>query len=605
MHRNGSDNAESGENSSWSRLEWLLILLPAALIAFHTLQNNDLPMHLAIGDWILEHATVPDYDPFSGGVDKASWVPHEWLAGVGYSLVYRWFGDPGLIAAAVLGSLLFALLHALVLVRLGATRLGMLWWSVPLWLMAGRRLMLRPHLIALALVFLLWWLLLEARRRPRLLWFVPLVLVFWVNVHGSYYLGLGIVFCGLLLSGHEHAASWRLRGLIGALSCVALLVQPFGIEGLLHPLRLTGSEVFMQQIREWAPPFGSGDHSALFRETPAFAVSVLFIAAILAGLARRAVPLPYGLFLLATLLLYLRHQRYLALFAAAALPYAPFITSVARSWGAKWASRAVVVGFAAFLIVLGYPATWDSVRPPIRAGGVYLWAAPLPLWEVDQLLASGYRGVVLCEYHHGGVVAWRSGALLRPTMDSRNSVYGAERFLAHQQALDTGAAVELFDHAVAALVSAPWKWPQRSALHARLASDPSWLLVSYTNDYFCYVRAGAAEAGPGLDTAALRLVRPDTGTITIQSTQQLPQLIREAEFGLRLLPPPVKCLQIYGVAKVTEARLSVGDGARAALDQARRAAAAVRAQPRSQGDTLRLEELEKLIQETVIADGES
>lgn len=578
--------------------EWVLIALPAAFISFHTLQNNDLPMHLAIGEWILEQGVIPHQDPFAGSVDNAPWVPHEWLAGVGAALVHRLAGAWGLVAAAVAGGVLFALCHAAVVVRIGGTRLGLLLWSAPLWLMAGRRLMLRPHLLSLILVFLLWWILLEARRRPRLLWLVPLVLAFWVNVHGSYYLGLGIVFCGLLLDGGQHAGSVRQRIGIFVLSALALLVQPYGLEGLLHPLRLTGSEVFMQQVLEWAPPLGSSANSAFFRTTPGFAISVVFCCVLLPCLARRTVPLPYGLFLLAALLLYLRHQRYLALFAAAALPYAPWIGLTIKHRARAWLPRSVPLALAIFVLAVGFPVTWSSVRPPIRAGGVQLWAPQLPIWEVDQLVQSGFRGKVFCEYDHGGVVAWRSSAQLQPTMDSRNSVYGAALFEQHQAAL-AGNGSPFLDTAEVAIVAAPWL-RQRSELHETLLDrDGPWLLLSYNYYYFCYVRAGSA--GGTLDQSTLRLVRPDVGWSKIQSAEQLPRLLAEADFGFHQYPRPITALSIYGKAHLMAVNLALQRGAekgqvQASLQKARAATQLLRARTdRRPVDTQNLRDMEQLL----------
>ncbi|MGE3164325.1 MAG: hypothetical protein AB7O52_05435 [Planctomycetota bacterium] len=64
-------------------MAWVLVVAPPVVISCHTLQNNDLPMHLAVGNWILDHREVPDRDPFSANGSNQTWVPHEWLAAVG------------------------------------------------------------------------------------------------------------------------------------------------------------------------------------------------------------------------------------------------------------------------------------------------------------------------------------------------------------------------------------------------------------------------------------------------------------------------------------------------------------------------------------------
>ena len=178
-------------------LFWVALL--PGVIALHPLANNDLPLHIAIGEWVLAHGTLPSQDPFSFTAGGAPWVPHEWLAGVLFALVERGGGVVGLTLLAAAGAALLAVVHRGVMARLGVDLTTQLLWGLPLWLMAGRRLMLRPHLIAMVLPFLLWWLLLSARTQPRRLWLVPALMVVWVNLHGSFLMGFGIIALDLVL----------------------------------------------------------------------------------------------------------------------------------------------------------------------------------------------------------------------------------------------------------------------------------------------------------------------------------------------------------------------------------------------------------------------
>ncbi|MCI0650907.1 MAG: hypothetical protein L0Z55_03370 [Planctomycetes bacterium] len=475
------NRAES--RSGLRALDLCLFVLPAAVIAFHPLANNDLPMHLAIGEWILREGSIPAADPFSFTAPPGEWVAHEWLAGVAFALVHAWAGPHGLVALAVLGAILLAALAARVARGFSTDAGELLFWVPVIWLLAGRRIMLRPHLIAEALPFLVWWILLRARGRPALLALLPLVMAFWANLHGSFYLGLAIIAADLLLAAKEHRAGWRLRlaALIG--SAFALFVQPFGTAGLTEPFALTSDPVFMRFVTEWASPFGAAPGSAEFRSTLDFALSLPWLALVAIGLVvnRRGLPLSYRLFVLGTAILYVKHQRYLMLFALASLPCLPF-----RVPGPAWLPslrrslpRAIALATAAALLCFGFPERWGVTR---QCGSGF--AGNLPIAEVRDLAARGVSGNVLCEYDYGGVIAWASEGRLKVSMDSRNTVYGADLYLRHLAALevrdpltfavDSKDLDALLSRCDAAVLRDGDKFPERALICAILDADPAW-----------------------------------------------------------------------------------------------------------------------------------
>jgi hypothetical protein len=109
-----------------------------------------------------------------------------------------------------------------------------------------------------------------------------------------------------------------------------------------------------------------------------------------------------------------------------------------------------------------------------------------------SILANEWKvtGVVFCEYEYGSVVPHASDGRLKPTMDSRNTVYGAQRYLAHQAAL-AGEAKEqlrLLNLANAVLIRTE---ASRSALASRLDQSADWAPIHV--DPYCrmWVRESA------------------------------------------------------------------------------------------------------------------
>jgi hypothetical protein len=156
-------------------------LAVAALRPLNPARNNDVFIHLTSGRLLLEEGRVQRTDRYSFTAPGARYVPHEWGTQALYALAERSAGIPGVIVTARLLPAL-ALLAVLVLA----------------FAVARHRLLARPDLLALALLIACLWLLLrhrrlarEGRRSRAVWWLIPLQLA-WVNLHGSFPLGVAL-----------------------------------------------------------------------------------------------------------------------------------------------------------------------------------------------------------------------------------------------------------------------------------------------------------------------------------------------------------------------------------------------------------------------------
>jgi hypothetical protein len=150
----------------------------------------------------------------------------------------------------------------------------------------------------------------DERRAPALGWAALMLL--WANLHGSWALGLAIA--ALLALDTLIAAKWDRRLLLGWLafglvSAAMAMLTPNGIDGFLHPLRVSQMET-LQLVQEWRP--------SNLKTTPWFFAALGLVVA--AMLWRRPRLSPVRAFLLAALLAMalhqMRHQAVLAIVAA-------------------------------------------------------------------------------------------------------------------------------------------------------------------------------------------------------------------------------------------------------------------------------------------------
>lgn len=222
----------------------------------------DLGWHLRTGQLIWETGAIPHADPYSFTVAGQPWITHEWLAEwLMYPLYARFgFGGPlALCAAAITVGLWLAYRQlredgtgqvAAALLTLFASLAAMdVWGSRPL----AFTLALGP-LFALALRR--WW-----RGQERSLWVLPVLMTVWVNLHGGYVFGLGLM---ALYLGAGVLARWlgteAPRGSLARLSVatgaclLATLANPNTYHILWYPFDTLSSGAMRAYLQDWPSP---------------------------------------------------------------------------------------------------------------------------------------------------------------------------------------------------------------------------------------------------------------------------------------------------------------------------------------------------------------
>lgn len=404
-----------------------IVLLTILLMNIHTIDEPDMGFHLSMGRWILAHRTLPVTDPLTYTVPDHEYTDMHWLYQVLAWLLWT-TGESYLYTLAHAACVLTAFLITICNAR---KRRGN--WIVIACLMlvsavaSEIRFSTRPEVISWVFlaVFIL---ILENRRdgRPAGLWFLPVLMLIWVNIQGIYIIGLIIVCCYLLddfVRRHRFSLPlWTMAGLTGV-SCV---VNPYGIKGMTFPFllstRLHGENRFATTIGEFLSPweldprnFGSG---ITFLLISYYMLAVLVPTLLLLTWRRRTATdwLITGTFWI----LAAQALRNIPLFCLATLPVAAEAVrdlhgqclSRWHGWRQTWRCwyRAGGIGAGAvclILLVLITNGAWYHVtHRPIRLG-FGLASGFLPVRSTDFLKANNLEGRILNELRFGGFLSWR------------------------------------------------------------------------------------------------------------------------------------------------------------------------------------------------------
>jgi hypothetical protein len=390
----------------------VLALAVFALAAFApaVLGDGDTWTHVATGDWILDHRAIPSVDLFTFSFAGAPWIAHEWLADVLFALARRLAGWSGVTwltgVAAAVATYVFARrvardLTGPALVVMAALALGLILPS----------LLARPHMLALAL-FAIWCdQMLTARERDRA---PPIALaalmIPWANLHGGFLFGLALIAPFALEALIATPAERRLQtlrdwALFALASVAAALITPFGVEGLLFPIRLLKSSE-LAGVSEWRP------------ENFAHPGPMEFA---LLGLIGLAVTKPFRLAPIRALLLvglihmslqHARHEMLLAILAPMLLAK-PIAEGLGLAAGAPKAPRAWWLGALAVAVAV----TGARLALPTPRGD----SASAPQSALAAVPADLRAQPVLNAYAFGGYLLF-SG--LRPFIDGRADMFG-------------------------------------------------------------------------------------------------------------------------------------------------------------------------------------
>ena len=478
-------------------LLWLLILLILIFGGPRDILLGDpgLGWHLRTGQWILENRQVPAHDLFLflSNPDKP-WVDSQWLAQLVFSLIQRLGDNSSLL---VFGWILCVAPHILILTPLTIKRCDSfaLGSSAVIFaaVVASIQWLLRPVLFSFLFFALVYCLAFrfyqytrgEDEHRPKSFYVIPVLFLFWVNLHPAFIMGLAVlvVLSLLILLKSGFSERFYLALSVSVLSVLATLVNPYGLAVYHHIFSLVGNEYFMRLNREWLPP---DIFSAPFL---AFTVSLFFVICGLRASIKKS-----GVFDVVLLLglgvLSLLQRRYIPYFAIVScftlaeglrvsLGKVSLLSSFGRSLEKMYGRETYPKWAIIFCFVFGGIVLISGQIPFSAKDHTYLSnLRPYALSKALRDLPNSGSGRVLNHPDFGGATilfAWPSKSLF---IDDRNIVNGEMRY---REFFEINQATgNSFDK----IKSYDFEWillPESSPIVSSLLSSNNWRRIAVDN----------------------------------------------------------------------------------------------------------------------------
>jgi hypothetical protein len=460
---------------------------------------------------------IPRDDVFAYTSTVSPAVHHEWGVGAVLYLVVvgAGLGELGLgLLRAVLVGIVVACTVAVARRRgAGGAELALLAPLAMILLWTGLA-PVRAHLFTFALLgLLLYFLELDRTGERRWLLAWPGMAVAWVNLHGGWVVGAGVLGLAAI---ERFAREWRAGGMLGgwrgtrhlfaasAATVPLALLNPWGwdyLPYLWHALLLD-----RPRMTEWAPLW-----SSQFGWAPAgFFLATVLVAAYAATRGREWRRVPGPLVLVVTGVLAVRSIRILPIYSivwfsyvSAAVADTPLAAALDRWWRRHYrpvAAAALLVAVIGFVRAGPGSAFWAVVPTESGdSGHVY------PAGAVGYLAEAGFEGNLMTPFSVGAYVSWHLYPSVKVGLDSRYEVAFDPGFVEDAFRFYEGADGwdSFLERVPSDAVLVARQAPLHRLLEASAGDLSQWTLVYMDDAYSVFVGPEwAARLPPAVSTEA-------------------------------------------------------------------------------------------------------
>ncbi len=239
-----------------------------AMASLFTLYDPDYYWHLKSGEYIVGNWTLPHTDIFSYTMADQKWVLHEWLFQVILYGIHATMGEVWIkiLSATAITFTIFSIFQ--ISKRQSSGRISACCVILFFPLLIFPFMAPRPQIFSYLFFTFFIYAILETKyfHNKQALYFLPLIMIGWVNLHGGYIVGIALL---MLYLATEFLSSWqrtgsiknglqttRMTSIITMLTILAAGCNPDFFHHLLYPFQVMGMDASLHYISEWQSPDG-------------------------------------------------------------------------------------------------------------------------------------------------------------------------------------------------------------------------------------------------------------------------------------------------------------------------------------------------------------
>lgn len=389
--------------------------------------DPDLWGHIKFGEEIYTARAIPRYDHYSYIRPDLPWINHEWLSEVIFYLIYNLFGSSGL----VIFKTIIGLIITFILWKTISLKVQYLWKTAPIPILLSASVLtfgfaIRPQIFTYLFFGVFLYLLYLFRHKNKdLLFILPLTMVFWVNLHGGFVAGIGML--GIFLAAEILSKLFNLQNsleikklkkiaVIFIITIFATLINPYFFKlWLFLSTALTQNRPY---IWEWLPPALNWIYVDY--------LILLILSSMAVLLLTKKYTLSELSLLLITMFLSAKHKRHIPFLGITAVLIIPLCFEHLFFKSRKsviYAGRLTVIFLIAINSLLIFCEIFDN-NPnslQVQVNNTY------PVRTVKFLKDNCFSGNILIDFDWGEYCIWKLCPNFKVSMDGRyETVYPAD-----------------------------------------------------------------------------------------------------------------------------------------------------------------------------------
>ncbi|OGY09588.1 MAG: hypothetical protein A3D24_05130 [Candidatus Blackburnbacteria bacterium RIFCSPHIGHO2_02_FULL_39_13] len=215
--------------------------------------DTDLGWHLRYGEYFLSTGTFLKQNTLTYFLPDYIWMDSRSLYQVLLAVTYKYSGLLGL--SVIYGSLGVSIYWIFSKINSQIPKINILVFTITIlasWVVFG--LGIRTQIFTFAGILAVFYLAKISEKNPKILILLPLLFIFWANLHGGFVLGLAV--CGIVFLQRLANRKWRKAiylAIAGFFSALSALINPYGVGVYEDAIRYTQYPLWTL-IAEWVPP---------------------------------------------------------------------------------------------------------------------------------------------------------------------------------------------------------------------------------------------------------------------------------------------------------------------------------------------------------------
>lgn len=426
---------------TWQQLYFVSFLI---FVIYHLVNwpimmtDSDLWFHLSNGKYLFENGSIPNNSFFSFVTPPGEWTNYSWLF---QALVYQVFNFSGYLGLIIMRTAVY-LLTIFIIYRFflsGADDkrhlLFLLLISVLFSIFIVHRfIQVRPHIFSYLLIALFIYLI---ETRSRLVFLLPVLAIFWVNIHGVEYPAMIIItysysleLLGKRIIRKTHLTTDELKYLVPiVIAMLSLFLTPHGWNLLETPYHSIGeTDQYVSELQKVT--LTSLLSFNIIKLTPTFStifqvifsiITLSFIYLLITG----KVKLSHIFMTSAGYLLLVQGNRFTYEFILLSMPMIKQAVSMLPLSSGKKLPIAVSISLVAVMLVTPY----TTITGTFRNSPKYPFSTNrLPHGTASFLLDVKAEGTVMNNPNTGGYLEWLLYPQNKIYMNSQFNLFSGEEF---------------------------------------------------------------------------------------------------------------------------------------------------------------------------------